>query len=188
MPTVETAAVTACAFIALYAGHQLGDHVVQPAAAVAGKGCPGDDRLAAGVPPWTGWASCARHVLSYVAVQTVAVLLMAVVAPFTAAGAVAALTISGATHAVVDRRWIVRAIVRAKRCADWADGPYLIDQSLHVAALLVAAVVAGVVTTGLGLSVVVAAAAALVVAVLLRERARASALARAAVTDERRSA
>ena len=81
--TVESAAVAACAFIALYAGHQIGDHVIQPGAAVSGKGCPGDDRLADGARPWTGWVACLRHVASYTAVQAVALLLIAVVAPMT---------------------------------------------------------------------------------------------------------
>jgi hypothetical protein len=178
LATVESAAVTACAFVALYAGHQIGDHVIQPGSAVSGKGCPGDDRLADGARPWTGWVACLRHVASYTAAQAVALLLVAVVAPMTLAGATAALTVSAATHAAVDRRWLVRAIIRAKRCEDWPDAPYLIDQSLHIGALLVAAVVAGAVTTGAGLLVAVAASALVVVGALAVERARAQSLIR----------
>jgi hypothetical protein len=178
LATVESAAVAACAFIALYAGHQIGDHVIQPGTAVAHKGCPGDDRLAAGVRPSTGWAACARHVATYAAAQAAALLLIAVVAPLTLAGAAAAVTVSAATHAVIDRRWIVRAVIRAKRCESWAEGPYLIDQSLHVAALLVAAVVAGAVATAAAAVAVAAAAAVLVVVAVAVEWARAGALAR----------
>jgi hypothetical protein len=117
-------------------------------------------------------------VASYTAAQAVALLLVAVVAPMTLAGATAALTVSAATHAAVDRRWLVRAIIRAKRCEDWPDAPYLIDQSLHIGALLVAAVVAGAVTTGAGLLVAVAASALVVVGALAVERARAQSLVR----------
>jgi hypothetical protein len=177
MATVESAAVTACAFIALYAGHQIGDHVIQPGSAVAGKGCPGDDRLADGVRPWTGWAACLRHVASYTAAQAVAMLLIAVVAPLTPAGAAAALTVSAATHAAIDRRWLVRAIIRVKRCEDWPDAPYLIDQSLHVGALLIAAVAAGAVTTALGALLTVAASVAVVAVALAFEHTRARRLA-----------
>jgi hypothetical protein len=176
--TVESAAVAACAFIALYAGHQIGDHVIQPGAAVSGKGCPGDDRLADGARPWTGWVACLRHVASYTAAQAVALLLIAVVAPMTVAGAAAALTVSAGTHAAIDRRWPVRAIIRAKRCENWPDAPYLIDQSLHVGSLLVAAVVAGAVTTAVGALAAVAASAVVVLAALAVERARAQALVR----------
>lgn len=58
--------------------------------------------------------------------QAVALLLVALVAPLTLHGAVAALAISGSTHAVIDRRWIVRAIIRAKGCHNWPEAPYLI--------------------------------------------------------------
>ncbi len=46
-----------------------------------------------------------------------------------------------AGRAVIDRRWMVQAIIRAKQGHDWPDGPYLIDQSLHHGVLLAAAVV-----------------------------------------------
>lgn len=61
-PTATTAAVTAAVGFALLAGHQLGDHPVQPDAVAAAKGQPTDDRLAAGVHPWTGWSACLNHV------------------------------------------------------------------------------------------------------------------------------
>jgi hypothetical protein len=153
-------------FVALYAGHQLGDHVVQSNASAMAKGAPTADLLAAGVHPWHGWAACLRHVASYTAVQAVALLL---VAPRDGYGIAAALAVSGSTHAVIDRRWLVRLLVRAKGCQGWAEGPYLIDQSLHTGALLVAAVVGAAVTAAGGVVAVAASAAGLIGAALLGE-------------------
>lgn len=177
MPTVATAAIAAAAFAALYAGHHLGDHPIQPNSAAAAKGIPTDDRLAAGAHPWTGWSSCARHVATYGVTQAVALALIALVAPIGWAGAAAALITSMSTHAVIDRRWIVRHMIRAKGCQDWADAPYLLDQSLHIAVLLVAAVLAAAVTGPAGVAATAAVGAALVVGALLVERC----LARAAL-------
>jgi len=166
MPTVATAAVTAATFVALYAGHQLGDHPVQRGADAAAKGAPAGGAAA----PWTGWAACLRHVATYSLTQAAALALVAVAAPLTWSGVVAALVVSAATHAVIDRRWIVRSIIRAKGCADWAEGPYLIDQSLHMGALLLASVLAAVTAGAAAVGVVVAAALAVVGAGLAVER------------------
>jgi hypothetical protein len=180
-PTVTTAAVTAVTFAALYAGHQVGDHVAQSGATAAAKGAPIRVRLAAGVHPWTGWGACLRHVSAYTFVQAVALALVSVVAPLGVAGAVASLAVSASTHAVIDRRWVVRLIIEAKGCRDWREGPYLIDQSLHSGALLVAAVVAAAVTDVLGVAAVTVGAVALVGLALIAEqrlarRARAEAV------------
>jgi len=173
MATTQMAAVTAAVFAGLLVGDHLGDHVIQTNAAARAKATPTDDRLAAGANPWTGWSACLQHVASTVLTQAAALALVAVAAPLTAAGAIAALTVSAATHAVIDRRWIVRAIIRAKRCYDWEDGPYLIDQSLHHGAHLSAAVVAATATTVTDSATVSVAAVTLVVAALIIERRRA---------------
>jgi hypothetical protein len=175
MPTVSTAAVTAVVFAALYAGHQLGDHVVQTNAAAMAKGAPTEDLLAAGVHPWHGWTACLRHVGTYTAAQAVALLLTSLVAPLDWGGVTAALAVSASTHAVIDRRWIVRLLIRAKGCQAWPEAPYLIDQSLHVGALLVAAVAAAAVTGTGGALAVTAGAAALVAAALVAEKRRSAA-------------
>jgi hypothetical protein len=167
MSTAATAAIT---FAALYVGHQIGDHVVQSEWAATTKAAPGAEELAAGVPPWTGWAACLRHVASYTGTQAVALGLVCVVAPFALAGAVAALLVSASTHAVIDRRWIVRRLIRAKGCQNWPEGPYLIDQSLHMGALLVASVLAATVGGVLATVAVAGAAVALVAAALAAER------------------
>jgi hypothetical protein len=142
MATAGTAAVAAIAFVALYAGHQVGDHVVQTSRDANTKGAP----TAGDVHPWTGWAACLRHVGTYTLTQAVALALARLVAPLSLAGVLSALVVSAGTHAVIDRRWIVRLLVAAKGCQDWREAPYLIDQSLHVAALLVAAVLAALAT------------------------------------------
>jgi hypothetical protein len=147
MPTAVTAAVTAASFVALFAGHQIGDHVVQSNADAAAKGAPTAELLSAGVHAWTGWPACARHVVTYALTQAAALALIAVVTPLRWSSAAAALAVSAGTHAVIDRRWIVRLMIQAKRCQDWREAPYLIDQSLHMGALLVAAVLAGVATS-----------------------------------------
>ncbi|MGH3735021.1 MAG: hypothetical protein ACRDT6_05295 [Micromonosporaceae bacterium] len=140
MPTAQTAAVAAVAWVALYAGHQLGDHPLQLDADARRKVAPDPG---AGADPWTGWGHCVRHVAIYTTVQAVCLALASLVAPVTLAGGLAALAVSAATHAVIDRRWLVQAIIRAKGgCADWPGAAYAIDQSLHVAALWLAALAA----------------------------------------------
>jgi hypothetical protein len=174
MPTAATAAVTAVAFVALYAGHQIGDHPVQPLALATGKAAPTADLLAVGVHPWTGWKACVRHVATYTLTQAVALALTVLVAPLTIFGAVAALATAACTHAVIDRRWIVRLIVQAKGCQEWPLAPYVLEQALHTGALLIAAVLAATVITMTGTVVVVAVGLMLVGAALLVERLRAA--------------
>lgn len=169
-PTIATAAVTSVVFVGLLAGHMLGDHPVQSDFDSAGKGRPTDDQLAAGVPPFTGWLHNLRHLSTYLICQALAMLLLALVAPLTFPGVAAALAVSGATHAVIDRRWLVRMILAAKGgCPGWPAASYWIDQSLHYAAMLLAAVAAARATTGPTSTVVAAAAVVLIPAALIAE-------------------
>jgi hypothetical protein len=174
-PNATTAAVTAATGFALLVGHMGGDMPVQREADAVGKGQPTDDQLAAGAHPWTGWGHLTRHVTTYLICQAIALAVTSVVAPLTIAGAIAALAVSGCTHAVIDRRWIVRAIVRSKGgCAGWEDAHFHIDQALHFIAIGAAAVVAALVTTAPAGACVVALAAGLVAAGLVAERHRAA--------------
>jgi len=183
-PTIATAAITSVVFAGLLVGHMLGDHPVQSDNDATGKARPGDEQLAAGVHPFTGWPHCLRHVASYLACQAVALLLLTLAAPLTLPGVAAALTVSGATHAVIDRRWLVRAILAAKGgCPGWPQASYWIDQSLHYAAMLAAAVAAVRATTGLSAAVVAAAAATLIPACLVAEHHQARRAARPAASD-----
>jgi hypothetical protein len=169
MPTVASAAIAGVAYAALYAGHQIGDHAMQTSAAAAAKGAPTAERLAAGADPWAGWSACLRHVATYALVQALALGLVCLVAPLTLPGVVAALAVSASTHAVIDRRWPVRLLIRAKRCEGWREAPYLLDQSLHYGALLLAAVAATTSTAGGAVAVFVP-AVTLVGAALVVER------------------
>lgn len=186
-PSATTAAVTAAVYVALFAGHQLGDYPIQRDTDAQAKGHPADDLLAAGVPWHTGLTSVARHVGSYVACQALALALVAMVAPLTWPGAWTALVISGATHAVIDRRWIVRAIIARKGgCAHWPGAAASIDQALHFAAMLVAAIAAARVTTVTGALIETALGVALIGWALLWERRHARVLATRPVSSGHR--
>jgi hypothetical protein len=174
MPTVETAATAAAVFAALYASHMVGDHIVQSARDAEAKAAPRPGQVNAGVHPWRGWPALVNHIFSYTAGQAVTLLFVALtVVPLTFPGAVAALAISASTHAVIDRRWLVWRIIHAKRAHEWEQGPYAVDQSLHIGVLLVAAVLAGAVTAAGGAVAVTAAGLALVAAAMAVEQLRA---------------
>jgi hypothetical protein len=142
---------TALAFLGVLAGlgigHLPGDILIQSHADATGKGYPSADRLAAGVHPWTGWPRCLRHTLSYLGCQAVTILLVWQVIPLPLPGILAALAISGSTHAVVDRRWLVQRILTAKGCTGWREAGFWTDQALHWTAIGLAAVVAARTTT-----------------------------------------
>jgi hypothetical protein len=108
-------------------------------------------------------------------VQALALGAVSLVAPLDVHGALAALAVSASTHAVIDRRWLVRALIRAKRCEDWPDAPYLLDQSLHHGALLLAALTATVTSTS-GSIVTVLVAVGLVAVALAIELRRSAAV------------
>lgn len=121
-------------YAVLMAAHDLGDHIVQT-----------DHQAATKATSWTGMAG---HVGSYTALQ------VAALAGLRAGGVrlswrrvLAAAAWSASTHALLDRRWPVAAILRrtgSPRFAELAtpiNGPYLADQSLHHGVLLVAAVI-----------------------------------------------
>ncbi|MEV0308297.1 DUF3307 domain-containing protein [Nonomuraea fuscirosea] len=179
MSDATAAAFAAVMFAALYAGHQVGDHVVQSSAVAAAKSVPHPDALAAGVPPWTGWGACLRHVAGYAATQAAALALVCVVVPLEIVSMATALVVSASTHAVIDRRWIVRRLIELKKCHGWVEAPYVLDQSLHTGAMLIAVVLSVAVSDVTGLVMVSAGAGAVVGAALTVERRFASAHTRA---------
>jgi hypothetical protein len=175
MRTYEAAALAAIAWIALHAGHMVGDHIIQTPSQSAGKAAP----LRPGVHPWRGWSWCIRHVAAYTACQAVFLAVAAMVVPLTLPGVVAALCVSAGTHAVIDRRWIVAAIIKLKQSSDWQEGPYLIDQSLHLGCLFVAALAAAKVATLPGtLAVALACVCLVVVGLAVEDRKTAAASSR----------
>lgn len=170
----ELAGVAALAYVALYVGHHVGDHIVQTERQAVGKGAPMLPQLIAGIHPWHGWRHCVSHVLGYTVTQAIAVVLAfaGLGAPVPWYGAAAALSWSAATHAVIDRGWLVRALLRLKGAQAWSDGRYLIDQSLHIGTLLVGAILVAAVGGPIGATVAVAVSGAVVVAGLAFERRR----------------
>lgn len=137
-----TDALFAALFVALYAAHQLGDHVFGQADWMA-------DRKAD--PGWDGWKALGAHLACYHLVQVIAVGAAVGVLglPLSPAGAGAGLAVSVASHGLWDRRTPVRWLLvrtRSPRLAALASGGmnglYLADQSLHIGCLFVAALLA----------------------------------------------
>lgn len=158
--STSRAAVFGAVLAALWAAHDVGDHVVQTDHQAAHKA--------------KDWGAMASHVGGYHAVQ------VAVLAALRTVGVrppwwrlAAGVALSAATHALLDRRWPVVAVLRRTGCSGFASsnvvriqpgivrpgaihgeqfahipeaplplhGPYLADQALHHACLLVAALV-----------------------------------------------
>jgi hypothetical protein len=125
-------------YAALMGGHDVGDHVVQTdhqAASKAGRGA-------------AAYRALAGHVGGYTVTQVVALALVGV--PLLRWRTVAGLAFSAGTHAFIDRRWPVRALLRLTRSPAFAElqtpinGMYVSDQALHHGCLLVAArIIAG---------------------------------------------
>ncbi|GGM61554.1 DUF3307 domain-containing protein [Dactylosporangium sucinum] len=122
---------------AMLVGHSLGDHIAQTDRQAALKSEPGA----------AGWRALAGHLLTYH--LTVAVVLLVTAAalrlPLSVPGVVAGLAFSLLTHGLLDRRWPVRAVLRATRSPRFAEtvapvnGMYVADQALHKGALLISA-------------------------------------------------
>jgi hypothetical protein len=135
--TLTRSVVFAVALGALFVGHSLGDHIAQTDRQAARKSAPGA----------AGWRALAAHLLGY-HLTVAAVLLLTAVAlrlPLSPLGVAAGLAFSAATHGLLDRRWPVRAVLRATRSPEFAEtttpvcGMYVADQALHHFALLVTA-------------------------------------------------
>jgi hypothetical protein len=136
-----TTGTFAAAFVALYAAHMVGDHVLQT------------DRQARGKAADKGWAApMAGHLATYLAAQFLALFAVAHIAPFPATnlGVACGLGFSAATHGLIDRRWPVRWLLEHTGSRDFArltsnglNGMYLCDQSLHIGCLFAAALIVG---------------------------------------------
>lgn len=135
--TLTRSVVFAVTMAALFVGHSLGDHIAQTdhqAAMKAGRGA-------------AAWRALGGHLLSYHLTLAAVLLITAAVlrVPLSPLGVVAGLAFSLVTHGLLDRRWPVRAVLRATRSPEFAEtttpvnGMYVADQSLHHLALLGAA-------------------------------------------------
>lgn len=169
MTSIDTALAFVGFLAALGIGHLPGDILAQTHRQATGKGRPSADRLATGTHPWTGWPQNLGHCSSYLACQALACLLVLQVVPLPLPGVIAALAVSGTTHAVIDRRWIVQRILAAKGCTGWPEAGLWADQALHAGAIGVAAVIAARTTTPTQAAVVAGAGLALIAGALHAE-------------------
>ncbi len=135
--TIGRAVTFAVVLLAALVGHQLGDHVVQTDRQATEKATPGR----------RGLSALAGHLVGYhaVVVALVAVTALALRLPLSPVGCAAALALSVGSHALLDRRWPVRAVLRATGSPRFAEttspvcGMYVADQALHWLVLLLAA-------------------------------------------------
>jgi Protein of unknown function (DUF3307) len=124
--------MTATVFLVLLAGHLLGDWVAQSDWQATSK--------------TRSWAALAAHVVSYHLLMGVLLLLPILRDGWPAWKALVVLVVSAATHAVIDRRWPVRALLAATASPGFATvewGVIAVDQALHLTILALLAVLLG---------------------------------------------
>jgi hypothetical protein len=124
--------MTAIVFLVLLAGHLLGDWVAQNDWQATNKS--------------RSWAALTAHVASYHLLMGLLLLIPVVRDGWPAGKALAALAVSALTHAVIDRRWPVRALMRAAGSPGFAAvewGVIAVDQALHLFILAMLAVLLG---------------------------------------------
>ena len=119
-------------FLILFTSHLLGDWVAQSDWQATNK--------------TRSWAALAAHVAGYHLVMGLLLLLPVVRDGWPAAKALAVLAVSAATHALIDRRWPVRALLRVAGSPGFATvewGVIAVDQALHLSILAMLAVLLG---------------------------------------------
>ncbi|MFJ2895882.1 DUF3307 domain-containing protein [Streptomyces sp. NPDC087218] len=117
----------------LYVGHLIADYPLQTDHQAGNKALPG----------MAGWRANLSHAVTHVAVCATLLVLGAAALGWSlpTLPALAALLWIGASHAFIDRRWPVTAWMRLARQESWAanGGAAHVDQTAHIAALVVAA-------------------------------------------------
>jgi Protein of unknown function (DUF3307) len=124
--------MTATVFLVLLAGHLLGDWIAQADWQATTK--------------TRSWAALAAHVASYHLLMGLLLLIPILRDGWPAPKALAALAVSAVTHGVIDRRWPVRALMRAAGSPGFATvewGVIAVDQALHLFILAMLAVLLG---------------------------------------------
>jgi Protein of unknown function (DUF3307) len=124
--------MTATVFLVLLAGHLLGDWVAQTDWQATTK--------------TRSWPALAAHVAAYHLVMGALLLLPVMRDGWPTWKALVVLLVSAATHAVIDRRWPVRALLRLTASPGFATvewGVVAADQALHVTILAMLAVMLG---------------------------------------------
>ena len=92
------------------------------------------------------WAALAAHVAGYHLVMALLLLVPVLRDGWPAGKALAVLAVSAATHALIDRRWPVRALLRVAGSPGFATiewGVIAVDQALHLSILAMLAVLLG---------------------------------------------
>jgi len=144
---VTSLVLFAAVFATLYAGHQVGDHIVQTDEIAAHKAEDG----------WVGARAMAGHLLGYGVCQALALGALAVLHPLPFWPVAAALAVSLGTHGFIDRRWPVRWLLEHTGSKVFAsnaphvaglNGMYLGDQALHVGCMFGAAWLAAFLSGG----------------------------------------
>lgn len=138
---MNTATVFAATFATLFAAHQLADHLA---------GQTDHQATHKDLPGWKGWKANLAHVGLYHAVMAVmlGVAVLVLDLPVSWGGVLVGLGFSAVTHAVLDRRWPVRWLLRKTGSAPFAEtaqGMYVGDQACHYACLWVAALMVAVI-------------------------------------------
>jgi Protein of unknown function (DUF3307) len=124
--------MTEIVFLVLLAGHLVGDWIVQSDWQATNK--------------TRSWAALAAHVAGYHLVMGLLLLIPVLRDGWPAGKALAALGVSAITHAVIDRRWPVRALLRAAGSPGFATvewGVIAVDQALHLFILTMLALLLG---------------------------------------------
>ena len=124
--------MTTTVFLILLTSHLLGDWVAQSDWQATNK--------------TRSWAALAAHVAGYHLVMGLLLLVPVVRDGWPAGKALAVLVVSAATHALIDRRWPVRAMLRVAGSPGFATiewGVIAVDQALHLSILAMLAVLLG---------------------------------------------
>lgn len=124
--------MTTTVFLVLLTGHLLGDWVAQSDWQATNK--------------TRSWAALAAHVAGYHLGMGLLLLVPVLRDGWPAWKALAVLAVSAATHAVIDRRWPVRALLRVAGSPGFATvewGVIAVDQALHLSILAMLAVLLG---------------------------------------------
>jgi hypothetical protein len=119
-------------FLILLTSHLLGDWVAQSDWQATNK--------------TRSWAALAAHVAGYHLVMALLLLVPVLRDGWPAGKALAVLAVSAATHALIDRRWPVRALLRVAGSPGFATiewGVIAVDQALHLSILAMLAVLLG---------------------------------------------
>jgi Protein of unknown function (DUF3307) len=124
--------MTTTVFLILLTSHLLGDWVAQSDWQATNK--------------TRSWAALAAHVAGYHLVMGLLLLLPVMRDGWPAGKALAVVAVSAATHALIDRRWPVRALLRVAGSPGFASvewGVIAVDQALHLSILAMLAVLLG---------------------------------------------